>query len=260
MEERSVSYDRIAERYDATRGYTDAGTTRITELLTAEFAGRGNVLEIGVGTGQVALSLHAAGVPVFGVDRSQPMLSRVGEKAGGAPPFPVVIGDATEMPFSNRIFGAAYFRWVLHLIRDWRAVMAEAVRVVVPAGVIAGDIGGMQGTKYEVQRHFEELAGVVSKPIGLPWSGWTLLDTHMESLGCLVRLLPGFDEPDRQSMEEFIQAIQDNIYSWTWKLDPETRVRHAQATRTWAQKRFGDLDALHQVSTVGWHVYEVGDR
>jgi SAM-dependent methyltransferase len=252
-----VSYDRIAERYDATRGYTPEGTERIAEILSAEFAGAGRVLEIGIGTGQLALALHAAGVDVAGLDRSVPMLSKVGEKAGGRPPFPVVIADATEMPFADGEFGGAYFRWILHLIRDWRDVMTEAVRVVRPGGEIAGEIGGFGGAKYEVQRHYEDLAGIVSKPLGLPWSDWASLDAHMESLGCRVRLLPSFDDPDRQSLAAFIDDTEANIYSWTWNLDEGTRVRCAQATRAWAKERFGDLGSIHDSFHIEWHAFEV---
>jgi SAM-dependent methyltransferase len=257
LDERSISYDRIAERYDATRGYTPEGTDRIAEILTAEFAGRGTVLEVGIGTGQVALALHARDVPLAGLDRSVPMLSRVGAKAGGRSPFPVVIGDATEMPFADKAFGGAYFRWILHPIRDWREVMTEAVRVVEPGGVITGEIGGFGGSKFEVQRHYEELAGIVSKPLGLPWSDWTSLDEHMESLGCRLRLLPAFDDPDRQSLAEFIDATEHNIYSWTWKLDKQARVQCAEETREWARERFGHLGAVHHVFRVEWHAYEV---
>jgi SAM-dependent methyltransferase len=256
--ERSVSYDKIAERYDATRGYTPAGTARITEILTAEFAGHERVLEIGIGTGQLALSLHAGGVKVMGVDRSVPMLSKVGEKAGGASPFPLVIGDATELPFVDGAFNAAYFRWILHLVRDWRDVLTEAVRVVGPGGVIAGEIGGFPGAKNEVQRHYEEVAGIVSRPLGLPWSDWEALDAHMRSLGCGVRLLPAFDDPDPASLAEFIDATEHNVYSWTWKLDERMRVRSAEETRTWAQERFGDLDQVHDVFRIEWHAYDVG--
>ncbi|MEA2580765.1 MAG: hypothetical protein QOE83_1657 [Actinomycetota bacterium] len=257
MDARSVSYDRIAERYDATRGYSPAGTARIAQLLASEFEGRGKVLEIGVGTGQLALSLHTNRVDVTGVDRSVPMISKVGEKAGGRSPFPLVVGDATVMPFRDRAFGAAYFRWILHLIRDWRDVMAEAVRVVGPGGVIAGEIGGFAGTKNEVQRHYEELAGVASVPIGLAWSDWPTLDAYMVSLGCRVRSLPSFEDPDRQSLAAFIQATEDNIHSWTWKLDPDARIRYAQETRAWAEERFGDLEALHHDVDVEWHAYDV---
>lgn len=257
MAERSVSYDRIAERYDATRGYRPEGTVRITEILAEEFSGRSRVLEIGIGTGQLGLSLHAAGLDLVGVDRSTPMLSKVGAKVGGEPPFPLVVGDATALPFSDAAFDAAYFRWILHLIADWRRVMSEAVRVVGRAGVIAGAIGGFSGATHEVQRHYEELAGIVSRPIGLPWSDWASLDGHMESLGCAVRVLPTFDDPDRRSLAEFIDQMEQNVHSWTWNLEPQARVRYARETRDWATERFGDLDDVHQVYRVEWHAYDV---
>ena len=38
----------------------------MVDILTDELRGRGRVLEIGVGTGQVALPLHAAGTPLVG--------------------------------------------------------------------------------------------------------------------------------------------------------------------------------------------------
>ena len=217
-------------------------------------------MEIGIGTGQLALGLHAAGVDVTGVDRSASMLSRVGAKAGGVPRFPLVVGDATELPLRDGVFGAAYFRWILHLIRAWPGAMGEAVRVVGPGGVIAGAIGGMQGTKYETQRHFESLAGVNSAPIGLPWQAWDALDAHMVSLGCAVRTLPAFDDPAQRSLAEFIRAIEDDVYSWTWKLDADARIGCARQTRTWAQERFGDLDAVHDVAHIEWHAYGVGRR
>ena len=254
----SVVYDKIADRYDATRGYTDAGSAHMVEMLSAELRERGSVIEIGVGTGQVALRLNEAGVPVAGVDLSARMLSKLLEKAGGSAPFPLVLADAGRLPFATAAFGGAYFRWILHLIADWRGVMAEALRVVQPGGVIAGEIGGYLGPKAEVQRRYEELAGIVSVPIGLPWSAWGELDAHMEALGCgAARALAVFEDRDPSSLADFIREIEANTYSWTWKLDEQTRTRTAREVRAWAQDRWGDLEAVHQVFRVGWHAYDV---
>ena len=44
-------------------------------------------------------------------------------------------------PFPDGAFGAAYLRWVLHLVRDWRAVVGEVARVVAPGGVIVAHLG-----------------------------------------------------------------------------------------------------------------------
>ena len=52
----------------------------------------GPVLELGVGTGRVALALAVAGVEVFGVDASAAMLARLRDKPGGAD-LPVTLAD-----------------------------------------------------------------------------------------------------------------------------------------------------------------------
>lgn len=103
----SVAFDRAAEFYDQSRAISEEAMARTVTLLSQELAGRGRCLEVGVGTGLVALALHAAGVPLEGIDLSAPMLGRLLHKAGGAPPFPLVRGDATRMPFLDRVFGAA---------------------------------------------------------------------------------------------------------------------------------------------------------
>jgi ubiquinone/menaquinone biosynthesis C-methylase UbiE len=138
----SVAFDRAAAYYDRTRGFTPEGERRTIELLSGELAGRGRIVEIGVGTGQVALPLHAAGIDVVGVDLARPMMDRLVEKAGGRPTIPLVQGDATRLPLRDGAFGGAYFRWVLHLIPDWGSVMRELVRVVGLGGRSWGTSAG----------------------------------------------------------------------------------------------------------------------
>jgi SAM-dependent methyltransferase len=57
-----------------------------------ELAGDGAALELGVGTGRIALPLAARGVPVQGIDLSEEMVARLRAKPGGEQ-IPVTIGD-----------------------------------------------------------------------------------------------------------------------------------------------------------------------
>jgi SAM-dependent methyltransferase len=93
--------DRIADAYDeiyASRWDTDGAV----ELL-AELAGAGPALELGIGTGRIALPLAERGVVVHGIDASARMVEKLREKPGGAD-LPVEIGDfadvAVDGPFS----------------------------------------------------------------------------------------------------------------------------------------------------------------
>ena len=131
----------------------------MTALLSSELRGRGRALEIGVGTGLVALPLAAAGVPLVGLDLSAPMLAKLVEKAGGRPPFPLVVGDATTLPFADDRFGAAVVRHVLHLVPAWRQVVAELVRVVAPGGLVLVSSGQVPEPWHELTDRFMDRVG-----------------------------------------------------------------------------------------------------
>ena len=110
----AIPFDRAVDYYDRTRALTPGTQARMIEMLTAELAGRGRVLEIGVGTGRIAVPLREAGVDAAGVDISMPMVQRLLAKTDAR--FPVALGDATRLPFRDGSFGGAIAVHVLHLI------------------------------------------------------------------------------------------------------------------------------------------------
>ena len=71
--------DRISEVYDDF--YGDCDPVAIEMLV--ELAGDGPALELGIGTGRVALPLQARGVAVQGIDASREMISKLRSKEGG---------------------------------------------------------------------------------------------------------------------------------------------------------------------------------
>ena len=77
MTETSIAFDRAAEYYDRTRGLSEEGIRQTTEALASAFETTGPVLEVGVGTGQVALPLHVAGLSLVGVDLARPMMAKL---------------------------------------------------------------------------------------------------------------------------------------------------------------------------------------
>ena len=255
----SVSFDHAAEYYDETRGLTPEGVRAENAMLVGALAGRGRVLEVGVGTGQIALPLHASGIDVIGFDLSRAMLDVLIRKAGGAAPFPLTVGDATSMPFRDAGVDAAYLRWVLHLVTDWRAVVAETVRVVRPTGTIAihlGDYG--DGPTDRIRERFCELAGVDPRPVGLDWGAYDELDAEMAGLGAVVRELPAVVAPSTWTAEAFMRRVEGNAFSWTWPLDDGVRDRAAAETRAWAEEAFGALTEIPREDfDMRWHAYDL---
>jgi SAM-dependent methyltransferase len=85
--------DRISDVYDDM--YADvpfSSDVSITVGFLASLAGAGPALELGIGTGRVAIPLAAAGVEVQGIDASEAMVERLRSKPGGEA-IPVTIGD-----------------------------------------------------------------------------------------------------------------------------------------------------------------------
>lgn len=91
--------DRIAESYDEIYKPLPDDHPMIEAL--AKLAGAGPALELGIGTGRVALPLASRGVPVHGIDASEEMVKQLHAKPGGSA-IPVTIGDFTDFDIAGR--------------------------------------------------------------------------------------------------------------------------------------------------------------
>jgi SAM-dependent methyltransferase len=254
----SIRFDTAADHYDKTRAVSDETMDRTISMLSSELRDRGRVIEVGVGTGLLALRLHEAGIPVSGLDLSAPMLAKLVEKAGGAPPFPLVLGDATTMPFADRAFGAAYLRWVLHLIPGWRAALAEMARVVRPGGVLLLSLGAFDEVGTAIRARFSEITGLSTDPVGLMWGEHDALDAELEGLGARLRVLPAILEEGEEPLGTFLDAIEEGRWSWTWHVPEDARLDAVRELRPWAEERYGPLDRVerYSVETV-WRAYDL---
>ncbi len=85
--------ERVAERYDESLGeMAAAAVVESTVDFLAELASDGGALELGIGTGRIALPLSERGIRVHGIDLSEAMLARLRAKPG-ADAIGVTIGD-----------------------------------------------------------------------------------------------------------------------------------------------------------------------
>lgn len=93
--------DRMADFYDELPTHPSDADAAVRCL--ADLADGGPALELGIGTGRLALPLAGHGVQVSGIDASAAMVAKLREKPGGAQ-IPVAIGDFADVgidgPFS----------------------------------------------------------------------------------------------------------------------------------------------------------------
>ena len=102
----------------------------IRRFLGRELAGR-RILDVGVGTGRLALPLARDGARVVGIDASPLMLGRAGEKTGAElrSRLALLTGDAHHLPFCDRAFDAVVCTRVLLHVVEWKQALRELCRV-----------------------------------------------------------------------------------------------------------------------------------
>jgi ubiquinone/menaquinone biosynthesis C-methylase UbiE len=166
----SLSFDPFAHIYDETRGYPEAVARQIAQAIdqAANATAQTAYLEVGVGTGRIAIPLSSLGRTYTGVDISQKMVDRLKEKLqdgswheqlqpwatqpdeDAARTIPVsrytrkqplaslriAMSDITNLPFHERSFDVAISVHVFHLVDGWQNAVNEVLRVLRPGGLL----------------------------------------------------------------------------------------------------------------------------
>jgi SAM-dependent methyltransferase len=134
----------VAARYDASSAamFEPAVVDPAVDFLAA-LAGDGAALELGIGTGRIALPLAERGVPVHGIDLSEAMVARLRAKPGGDA-IPVAIGDFA----TTRVDGAfalvyLVFNTIMNLTSqdEQVACFENAAAHLAPGGVFVIEVG-----------------------------------------------------------------------------------------------------------------------
>ena len=149
--DKTWNFDDWANRYDqivaddSQHYYAQYDEVLDTVAELANLALGKRALDIGTGTGNLALRCLAYGVEVVGLDPSELMLNRAREKVGGNPraAFHQVDGPFLRIPYPESSFDAVVSTYAYHHIphRLRTASVREMVRVLKPGGRwVLGDL------------------------------------------------------------------------------------------------------------------------
>jgi len=257
----SLSFDRVADIYDATRGLPPRARDALADVLTNELARRGLCLEIGVGTGRIALPLHERGISMVGTDISDAMMRKLVQNSSGTPPFPLMLADATRLPFGDGSFGAVLASHVLHLIPGWRTAVDEIMRVLRPGGVLLADFGERssadtrpwrQGVHEALRRH-----GVSRDRYGAQAA--SEVASHLNGQA-RTRDLPRITMTRTHTLLRTIEDLENQVNSSTWRYTADQMRAVGADIRAWAARENVPLDEEVLVTrTIAWQAFELQD-
>ena len=253
-EHQSLGFDRAAPLYDATRGYPRGVAEQIgaaiIEATNAHADSR--FLELGVGTGRIALPIARLGYDYTGVDISEAMVDRLRGKVAelqqaatgaAAPPIRLhlVMADMTALPFLDASFDVVVAVHVFHLVSAWRQAIEEALRVLRPGGIFlhCWDERLTPGGEALQERWVEivrELGSEVSI-IGAERRG--LVTDYLRERGVSVEVLRTVIWETQDSPRAAFEDIAQRIWSRTWLVPDEVFAASIQRLESWATNRYG---------------------
>jgi len=235
-----ISFDRVAGVYDETRALPPTVLAKAVGVLSQEFQGK-RILEIGVGTGRIAVPLQKSGLALIGIDIAPKMVARGLEKGLRN----IVFADGARLPFRDETFDAATSNHVLHLVTDWKNVLREVERVLRPKGVYFSVVERYTSRSSLTDRYRETVRSL----------GWTDLDPglHERDFPSVVppaRIRRVTHHEERVVADRVLDAIEKRLFAFLWKIPEDL---HAKALDT-LRREFGGttLDRSFDLEVAYW--------
>jgi ubiquinone/menaquinone biosynthesis C-methylase UbiE len=136
--ERSI-WERLAQNYDHTvmRSFEQAYALTV-DMINEKLTPQSRVLEVGCGTGIIALDIAPKVEEVVGVDISPAMVDVAKSKAGSLTLNNVrfEVGDGYDLPFEAGSFDQVLLTNLLHVVQNPDAILREAKRLLKPDGLL----------------------------------------------------------------------------------------------------------------------------
>jgi ubiquinone/menaquinone biosynthesis C-methylase UbiE len=230
----SIPFDRAVQFYDETRGFPSGEEKGAAAAIAqaGKFSGQERVLEIGVGTGRIALPAAPFARAYIGVDISLPMMARLCQKQTHER-VGLAQADATRLPFPAATFDAAAAVHVFHLIPNWPEALGELARVLRPGGLLVHcvtdsdellDVNAILRTAFPDP---ENTVGTRSKTF-LEESGWRLVGEETHEYTKSHRPI------------DLVNVERQRISSRTWSLSDEEVEARARLVEKAVHERFAD--------------------
>lgn len=237
----SVTFDRAADFYDQTRAFPPGDERRAVALI-ARVGGWGagaRLLEIGVGTGRIALPLAAHARMVVGLDLARGMMARLVAKRRDERVL-LVEGDATRLPLPTAALDGALAVHVFHLIPDWRGAVRELARVLRPGGRLVH----CWSENFHRERWWAAWRAALPDD-GEVNPGLKFRDqkTFLLDMGWTAAGSEAITYAYRQSPAGFLDQLQRRLWSTTWSVSDEDMARAVAAVRAAIEADGEPLDA-----------------
>ncbi len=245
-----ISFDRAAESYDQTRGYPPGIQERIGEALlnAAGATSRSRILELGIGTGRIALPIIRAGYSYTGIDISPRMMERLRATLLTIPNasqrVQLIEGDITSMPFTDRSFDIVLSVHVYHLIANRAQAVTEGVRVLARPGVALNALDdAIEDPSAELTDKWIEILHRLGwpAPSRQERKASHLISEDWRRLGGEVDQVVDVEGETSWIPASHIEGLAKRLWSSTWPVPDDIYPEAIEQIRGWATCHYGGM-------------------
>ena len=245
------NYDRVAHLYDSTRGLSAEAEREVGDGLAAILAKHGarTVLEVGVGTGRIAVPLAERGFQVTGIDISTEMLRSLRAKRAD---IRLLLAESSGLPFRAGSFDAVVFSHILHLVPDSAATIRAAIACVRRGGLLLNCSHSYTPTPQ--QRAGERLNEIIREVTGhVGWihghraSAEPVLAEVLADFGATLETREIAHWTDVNTLRREVARLELRANSNTWAIPDDAMPLIVERFTAEALEIFGGLDVESQV-------------
>ena len=244
----SISFDRVASIYDATRGLPEAVLEQVTECIVRLTSATADTkfFEPGIGTGRIAVPLIQKGYSYTGVDISEKMMDELRSKMQGVPNnLTLLKADATSLPFEDNYFDLTLTVHLLHLIPAWRTVLAEIRRVLKPDGVFLHCHSSASFSGYDI---FEKQwkAILEQHEFSLVRYGATEAEVMkvLTEQGAMLEKVTAAGWNSSRTVGELLYTYQGRFFSSSWQIPDNIFSQAIQELEDWALRTYESRETV----------------
>ena len=240
------SFDRVADVYDATRAMPADVTRAVADAISAlarEVNGNPRLIEIGIGTGRIAVPLAGRGVRVTGIDISTAMLSVL---LGKRRDIDVMLAEAAQPPFRPATFDASLFVHILHLVPDPEATVRATLALVRPGGIAMAGGDDHQGIRDTadgiIQSTVRELSGVEMGGSQPQARGQQTFARTAVDLGAAVETVRVVGWNSSMTARRMLERLEARDFSSAWKIPEAIMPELLARVRPRLEELFGGFE------------------
>lgn len=253
-----VDFSGNASIYDRRHGAVLALDVARELASMGELPSDGCVLDIGAGTGRVAMAFAAIGYKTVALDPALPMLNELLRKAPDSQVY-TVAGEAGRLPFPKETFDAVVLARILYLMADWQTVLSQAYDALKRGGCLFHEWGNGEADeewaqiREKARKLFEE-AGV-ENPFHPGARSESDVDNFLVTLGLQrtneLRLGPG----PSMTLRDFVEKIVSGELSYIWNVPKHIQESCLRRLKDWSENIF-DLDKSIPIPReLHWTIY-----